>query len=117
MKKIILVDDDPDILKMLGIILGKQYEVHPLSNADELEEKIRTVQPHLLILDNVVEEENSATIVERLRRTPQLSIPPIVLHSGTPDIGEQARQIQAAGYISKPAAIQRIKDYIDHIMS
>src|SRR6478672_4815855 len=98
MKKLIFVDDDKDMLKLLGIIMGKDYEVHLYSDASHLIENIKEVQPDLLILDNLIGDHSSETVIETLKKDGSIKIPPIILHSGTPDLAARAEKLQAAGY-------------------
>lgn len=116
MKKVIFVDDDKDMLKLLGIILGKTYEVHLYSDATHLIEHIQQVQPDLLVLDNLIGDHSSESIIDSLQKEGNIKIPPIILHSGTPDIVARAEKINAVGYLPKPSSIVDIKSYIDQFL-
>ena len=51
-KKILVVDDEPDIVRMLSLLLKRAgYEVVTASNADEGLQKVREEQPDLIVLD------------------------------------------------------------------
>lgn len=117
MKKVIFVDDDKDMLKLLGIILGKSYEVYLYSDASNLMEHIQEVNPDLLVLDNLIGDHSSESIIETLQATNSVKIPPIILHSGTPDIAARAQRINAVGYLAKPSSITEIKNYIDQFLA
>lgn len=116
MKKIIFVDDDKDMLKLLKIIMGNSYEVHLLSDATTLVNVIQDVKPDLLVLDNLIGDHNSESIIQELQLNKNIQLPPFILHSGTPDIAERAERINAAGYIPKPSSITEIKSYIDRML-
>ncbi len=117
MKKVIFVDDDKDMLKLLGIILGKSYEVYLYADASNLMEHIQQVNPHLLVLDNLIGDDSSESIIETLQANNSVTIPPIILHSGTPDIVARAERINAVGYLAKPSSITEIKNYIDGFLT
>ena len=117
MKKVIFVDDDKDMLKLLGIILGKTYEVHLYSDATNLMEHIQDVQPDLLVLDNLIGDHSSESIIHSLEANQQVKIPPIILHSGTPDLIARAEKIHAVGFLAKPSSITEIKNYIDSFLN
>jgi DNA-binding NtrC family response regulator len=117
MKKIIFVDDDKDMLKLLNIIMGSSYEVHLLSDASQLENYIRELKPDLLVLDNLIGDHNSESIIQHLQLNNNIQIPPFILHSGTADLAERANRIKATGYLPKPSSITEIKSYIDNLLS
>ncbi len=117
MKKIIFVDDDKDMLKLLKIIMGNKYEVHTLSDATGLENYIQDIKPDLLVLDNLIGDHNSESIIQDLQLNKNINIPSFILHSGTPDIAERAARINAAGYLPKPSSITEIKSYIDRLLN
>lgn len=51
-KKILIVDDDPDIAESLRLVLeSKSYQVVSASNAQEGREKVKQEHPDLIILD------------------------------------------------------------------
>lgn len=117
MKKVIFVDDDKDMLKLLGIILGKSYQVYLYSDAANLVDHIQEVNPDLLVLDNLIGDHSSESIIDTLQSNNSVKIPPIILHSGTPDLVARAEKIKAVGYLAKPSSITEIKNYIDRFLS
>jgi DNA-binding response OmpR family regulator len=51
-KKILVVDDDPDIVESLRVVLeSRSYQVLSASNAEEAQEQVRKERPDLIILD------------------------------------------------------------------
>ena len=54
--KILLVDDEPDILEIVGYNLKQEgYSVFTAENGIQAIEKAKSVQPHLIILDVMLE--------------------------------------------------------------
>ncbi len=55
--KILLVDDEPDILEFLSYNINKEgYEVHTAQNGKEAIEKAKKIDPHLILLDVMMPE-------------------------------------------------------------
>jgi CheY-like chemotaxis protein len=51
-KSILVVDDDPDIVESLRVVLeSRSYQVLSASNAEEAQEQVRKERPDLIILD------------------------------------------------------------------
>ncbi|NPA37395.1 MAG: response regulator transcription factor [Chlorobi bacterium] len=71
--KILLVDDEPDILEFLGYNLTKEgFDVHTATNGKEALDKAREIQPHLIILDVMMPEMDGIETCDELRKIPQL---------------------------------------------
>jgi CheY-like chemotaxis protein len=57
MAKILIVDDDPDIVEAMKVVLeSKQYEVATAKTGEEGLEKVKTEKPDLIILDIMMEK-------------------------------------------------------------
>jgi DNA-binding response OmpR family regulator len=52
MKKVLVVDDDQDILTLVEITLSmNNFEVQAISRWEEIKDKIKSFQPDLILLD------------------------------------------------------------------
>jgi two-component system, OmpR family, alkaline phosphatase synthesis response regulator PhoP len=66
--KILLVDDEPDILELIGYNLEKEgYEVHTASNGREAVEVARRVIPDLILLDVMMPEMDGMEACREIR--------------------------------------------------
>lgn len=67
--KILLVDDEPDILEIIGFNLEKVgYQVATASNGLEAIKQAKKILPHLIILDVMMPELDGIETCERLRQ-------------------------------------------------
>ncbi len=72
--KILLVDDEPDILEIVGYNLSSEgYKVITAENGAEGVEKARKEKPHLIILDVMMPEMDGIEACEKIRELPGLS--------------------------------------------
>ena len=72
--KILLVDDEPDILEIVGYNLKSEgYVVKTASNGLEAIETAKKFKPHLIILDVMMPEIDGIEACERLRKLPELN--------------------------------------------
>jgi DNA-binding response OmpR family regulator len=82
MAKILLVDDDPDVIEAGRIILEREgHQVWSASNREQGMQAVRTHQPDLLILDVMMEQpDDGITLAQDLRRE-GVTIPILMLTS------------------------------------
>jgi len=72
--KILLVDDDADILEFIRYNLLKEgYQVSIASNGKEAVKKSRSLQPHLIILDVMMPEMDGIEACQEIRNIPELN--------------------------------------------
>ncbi len=63
-KKILVVDDDPDIIAQVSAILGTEdYDILKAGGEEEAEEVLTTVRPDLVILDLMMEQADSGFVI------------------------------------------------------
>lgn len=70
MAKILLVDDDNDILEVLSLFLqAKGHEVNTANNSQEGMEALKSFQPDLLVLDvMMIQPDEGIMMAQQLRR-------------------------------------------------
>ena len=70
--KILVVDDEPDILEFISYNLKQQgYQVSIADNGNVGLEKARQFKPHLIILDIMMPEMDGVEVCRRLREHPE----------------------------------------------
>ena len=103
--KILLVDDEPDILEFLGYNLRKEgYEVYTARNGREGVASALEILPHLIILDVMMPEMDGIEACAEIRQVPKLKNSIVIFLTAR---GEDYSQIAgfdagADDYITKP---------------
>ena len=103
--KILLVDDEPDILEIVGYNLKNEgYNVSTAKNGIEAIEVAKKVMPHLIILDIMMPEMDGIEACEKIRTTKGLENVLITFFTAR---GEDYSQVAgfnvgADDYITKP---------------
>ena len=103
--KILLVDDEPDILEIVGYNLKSAgYAVKTASNGLEAIETGKTFKPHLIILDVMMPEMDGIEACERLRKLPELNHSIITFLTARGEDYSQVAGFNAGAddYITKP---------------
>ncbi len=106
-KKILIADDEPDILEIIQFNLQKEgYEVFIAKNGDEALEQARRYQPDLIILDIMMPGKNGIDVCNILRMQPAFKETLIIFLSALSDEGTEIRGLEtgADDYLTKPVS-------------
>jgi DNA-binding NtrC family response regulator len=114
MKRILHIDDDPEVISIVQHVLGKRYALLSLDEPDSMEAELQRFQPDLVLADNFSELLVSDS---PLMKYAVLASIPVVLFSASPDVSRRADELGLAGYIEKPASISYIRSYVERIFS
>ena len=103
--KILLVDDEPDILEFVGYNIRKEgYILYTSSNGKEAITIAKEVVPHLIILDVMMPEMDGIETCKEIKRFPELKNTIITFLSARGEDFTQIAGLDAGGddYITKP---------------
>lgn len=113
-KKILLFDDDKDILMVCKIILErKQYQVETRERCDNVIQDLESSQPDLVLMDLWIPEIGGDNAVLKLRANKDYKKLPVIVFSANPDIEEVTQRINANGYLKKPFDIHELVSVIE----
>jgi len=115
-KKILLVDDEVDILEFVSYNLSKEgYEVTTATNGKEAIQKAKETKPHLIILDVMMPEMDGIETCSQIREIDDLHNTIIAFLTARGEDYSQIAGFEAGGddYITKPikpkVLISRVK--------
>lgn len=103
--KILIVDDEPDILEFMQYNLEKEgYQISTASNGKEAIDKAKEVEPHMIILDIMMPEMDGIEACRELRNMPEFKNTLITfLTARNEDYSQIAGfDVGADDYITKP---------------
>jgi two-component system alkaline phosphatase synthesis response regulator PhoP len=103
--KILLVDDEPDILEIIGYNLANEgYQIFTASNGVKAISQAVKHKPHLIILDVMMPEMDGIEACEKLRGIPELSETIITFLTARGEDYSQVAGFEAGAddYITKP---------------
>lgn len=104
-KKILIADDEPDILEIVGYNLTKEgYQVSTAKDGDDAITKAKAVKPELIILDIMMPKKNGVEVCEILRKQQDFQETLIIFLTALNDEGSHIKGLEtgADDYISKP---------------
>jgi len=101
--KILLVDDDPGLLRLLSIRLrAEQYDVEAVESAEKALAVLHRFRPDLVITDLRMDKMDGIALLKELQsRSPGLRVVIITAHGTIPD-AVVATQSGAFGFLTKP---------------
>ena len=103
--KILVVDDDVDSLKLIGLMLKRQgYEVEGANSGSQALEKANSEQPNLIILDVMMPDMDGYTVARELRANPRTLQIPIIMFTAKTLIDDKVAGFEAGAddYLTKP---------------
>jgi two-component system alkaline phosphatase synthesis response regulator PhoP len=103
--RILLVDDDADILEIVGYNLSQEgYQISTAINGREAIAKAKKVLPHLIIMDVMMPEMDGMEACENIRKIPELSNVIITFLTARSEDYSQVAGFDAGAddYITKP---------------
>ena len=104
-KKILIADDEPDILEIIGYNLSREgYQVTTAKDGDDALVKAKAVKPDLIILDIMMPKKNGVEVCELLRAKPAFKDTLIIFLTALSDESSHVKGLEtgADDYISKP---------------
>ncbi len=118
-KRILLVDDDPEIIESLRFALeNKGYVVLVARDGNQGLAMAERETPDLVILDMMMPKRSGFLVLERLRRT---HLAPIRVIMITANEGSRhkayAEMLGVDDYIRKPFAMDRLVDSVERLLA
>ena len=106
MKKILIVDDQPELRQLVALSLGEDaYHIYYAENGESALEQARAEQPDLVILDLMMPgTPDGFGVCWELKADPELQHSKVLILSGRPadESSEACEQFGADGFIAKP---------------
>lgn len=118
-KRILVIDDDEDILEVLHIIFQDEGYNVVISNSSEAVDRIHEISPDLILLDINIKgsAKNGAQICAEVKEHYPKRQTPVILVSAESDISIIAKECGANSFVSKPFDIyqlfMKVKDFLN----
>ena len=106
-KKILVADDEPDILEIISYNLRKEgYEVFTASDGNEALDKARLHHPDLIILDIMMPKKTGVEVCQILRTQPEFTQTLIIFLTALSDEAVQIKGLESGAddYVTKPVS-------------
>ncbi len=105
MAKILIVEDNPDNMKLFNAVLAiRGHQVTGLAGGEGLLELMRNDPPHLVLLDIQLPGEDGFQLLDKMRAALGQALPPVVALTAHAMSGDREKALSAgfSGYLTKP---------------
>lgn len=118
MKKILVVDDDDEVLETIQLILEiGGYDVEPLNDAELIFERIADFNPDLILLDVVLGKIDGRVVCCQLKSDAKTKYIPILMMSGLYTLQEvKEMECMPDDFMSKPFKMDILLEKIEQLV-
>jgi two-component system OmpR family response regulator len=116
--RVLVVDDDKDILEYMRTLLGKDgYEVKTMSSPEGVVEDVKDGGYHLIVLDLMMPGTDGVELLKRIRKIDDDVA--VVIYTGYPslDTAVQSMKLDAIDYLKKPFSPEEFRAVVDKVMA
>jgi len=108
-KKILVIDDEPDILEMVQVMLEDAgYLVIVVEKNITVETLAASVLPDAIVLDMVLSGKDGRTFAKHWKSQEETRQIPILMLSAYPSAEQEAREAGADDFLAKPFEIDEL---------
>nr|WP_294943502.1 response regulator [uncultured Mucilaginibacter sp.] len=116
-KKIIIFDDDEDILSICSYILEEQgWQVHTFTDCNNIADKVGGILPDVILMDNWIPDAGGIIATQTLKKDEALRHIPVVYFSANSDIQLLAGHAGAETYLAKPFDLEELERVIKTVL-
>lgn len=103
-KHVLIVDDDPHMLKVLKSHLGNKYDVATAISGNVALRFLQSKETDLILLDYAMPKMDGPTVLEKLHENPETKDIPVLFLTGASDKEKikKALSLNPQGYLLKP---------------
>jgi len=119
LRKILVVDDEPEMVEMLGDLLGAdgRYEVTAATTGYDAGLLTERLRPHLLILDYLLPDINGNIVCKRLRENEDLRDTRVLIVSGVIEKAEVEKLLSSGAddFLRKPFEASELLSKVERL--
>ena len=117
-RKILVVDDDPDLLRLLTIRLKSAgYDVTAVASAEKALAQLNVTRPHLVVTDLRMGGMDGIALFDVIHRTyPTLPVIVLTAHGTIPDAVDATKR-GVFGYLTKPFDAQALLTEVERALA
>lgn len=119
-EKILIIDDDVDTLKLVGLMLQKQgYEISAASNGALGLAKALEERPNLILLDVMMPDMDGYEVTRRLRKNPATAAIPILMFTAKTQLDDKVTGFEAGAddYLTKPTHPTELHSHVHALLA
>ena len=119
-QKILIIDDDLDTLRLVGLMLQRQgYQISAATNGQQGLEKAFEEDPDLILLDVMMPDMDGYEVTRRLRQNPSTFETPILMFTAKTQLDDKVIgfEVGANDYLTKPTHPSELQARVKTLLS
>jgi DNA-binding response OmpR family regulator len=119
-EKILIVDDDLDTLRLVGLMLQHQgYRISAASSGIQSISLSQTEKPDLILLDIMMPEMDGYEVARKLRSDPNTSSIPIIMFTAKTQVDDKVAGFEAGAddYLTKPTQPRELFAHVKAVLA
>ena len=119
-EKILIIDDDLDTLRLVGLMLQKQgYLISAASNGAQGLAKAFEERPDLILLDVMMPDMDGYEVTRRLRKNPTTVSTPVLLFTAKTQLDDKVMgfEVGADDYLTKPTHPTELQAHVKALLA
>ncbi len=114
-KKILIYDDDEEILMLCKAILSRyDFDVETLSMCENIIADIERFNPHVVLMDLWIPQIGGERAIEILKEHENTRHTPVLIFSANANIKDISKKVNANGFIEKPFSVSNFVETIQN---
>jgi CheY-like chemotaxis protein len=117
-KRVLILDDDIDILQICTIVLKKKgFDVKTLNSSSQVAGEVRSYQPDVILMDNWIPGPGGIEATRLLKQDPATKDIPVIFFSANSNVTQLAREAHADYFLQKPFDITELEGIVQMAIS
>ncbi len=119
-EKILIIDDDVDTLRLVGLMLQRQgYQISAATNGEQGLSKAFEEKPDLILLDVMMPDLDGYEVTRRLRKNPVTATTPILMFTAKTQLDDKVTgfEVGANDYLTKPTHPSELQTHVKALLA
>jgi DNA-binding response OmpR family regulator len=118
MRKVLIIDDDPDVRTIMKVLMKKQgYDVATAINKEDALFKLEDFQPSVILLDVLLSGSDGREFCREIKQTEEMKNVPVIMVSAHPGAAENINKYGADDFISKPIDTISLLEKVERLVN
>jgi two-component system alkaline phosphatase synthesis response regulator PhoP len=118
-KKVLVVDDEPNVRRLLRNILSKIFDILEAEDGSQAITVAKTQQPNVILMDMMMPKMDGLTACHMIKNDPATKAIPVIMVTATNfELNiKLSEQMGASGYVTKPFSTQELFSKINEVLA
>jgi DNA-binding response OmpR family regulator len=112
-KRVLILDDDLDILQICTIVLKKKgFDVLTLNDSNQVVDQVKAYQPDVILMDNWIPGPGGIEATRTLKMGADTQNIPVIFFSANSNVTQLAQEAKADYFLQKPFDISELEGIV-----